>query len=190
MDDRFVQMEARLQQLERKNRTLTLTLTTTLAILAVSMLVGWVQVQSQPSDQGIRTRSLIIEDAQGRPRIMFGSPIADRSERGNPRTGMVINDAAGVERFAVSLLNSDRVVMGFDAPVGKGDDRNRERITIVADEAGGGYIRFLDRKTRVPARLFLADDNRVWLEFLEFESNGIVRRRIGFSGDQTLKDPQ
>jgi hypothetical protein len=37
--------------------------------------------------------------------------------------------------------------MGFDAPRGKGDDRNGERITIVADETGGGYIRFLDRRT-------------------------------------------
>lgn len=32
---------------------------------------------------------------------------------------------------------SDRMVMGLDAPPGKGDDRNRERITIVADEDGG-----------------------------------------------------
>ncbi len=103
---------------------------------------------------------------------------------------MIINDAAGVERFAVSLMNSGRVVMGFDAPRGKGDDRNRERITIVAGENGGSYIRFLDRKTLVPARLYLDDDNRVWLEFIDVQSDAIVRRRIGFSGEQELREPR
>jgi hypothetical protein len=41
------------------------------------------------------------------------------------------------------------LVMGFNAPPGTGDDRNRERFTIVADEKGGAAIRLKDRRTFV-----------------------------------------
>jgi hypothetical protein len=80
--------------------------------------------------------------------------------------------------------------MGFDAPPGKGDDRNRERITLVADENGGSYLRFLDRTTSIPARLYLDDQNRVWLEFVGSQANEIVRRRIGLTGDETTRTPR
>lgn len=79
--------------------------------------------------------------------------------------------------------------MGLDAPPGKRDDRNRERITLVADESGGSYIRFLDRTTSIPARLYLDDQNPVWLEFTGAQANEIVRRRIGLSGDERLVRP-
>jgi hypothetical protein len=153
------------------------------------LLVAW--SQAKPSDEPLRVRSLIIEDANGQARISIGSPAPDRNAGGNPRTGIIINDATGVERFAVSLLErSDRVVMGFDAPRGKGDDRNRERISIVADENGGGYIRFLDRTTSIPARLYLDDQNRVWLEFVSAQDKEIVRKRIGFSGEEIIRTPR
>ena len=103
---------------------------------------------------------------------------------------MIINDALGVERFGLGLQGSGRLVMGLDAPPGKGDDRNRERITLVADENGGSYIRFLDRTTSVPARLYLDDQNRVWLEFIGAEGNEIIRRRIGLSGEETIRAPR
>ena len=103
---------------------------------------------------------------------------------------MVILDGAGIERFGLGLQTSGRMVLGLDAPPGKGDDRNRERLTLVADENGGGYIRFLDRTTSIPARLYLDDQNRAWLEFIGTEANEIVRRRIGLSGDQTTRSPR
>ena len=56
------------------------------------------------------------------------------------------------------------MVMGFDAPPGTGDDRNRERINIVADEKGGAHIRFLDRRTSVASRMYLDEQNQVWLK--------------------------
>ena len=180
----------RLRRLESNNRKLAAALTTAVCIVCVSLLCAWTQARPPVASPEIRTRSLIIEDASGTPRVLLGSPIPDRSAQGNPRTGIVINDARGVERFAVGLFKDERIVMGFDAPVGKGDDRNRERITIVADENGGGYIRFLDRRTRVPARMYLADDDRVWLEFIGSDAKEIVRRRIGLSGDEELKGTQ
>jgi hypothetical protein len=155
---------------------------------AGTALIQLARAQQQPSDLILRARTLIIEDGEGRPRMVLGSPIPDRQQRGNTRTGMIINDADGVERFGLGLNNAGSVVMGFDAPRGKGDDRNRERITIVADGNGSGYIRFLDRQTRIPARLFLDEDNRVWLEFNEVQGNAIVRRQLGFTGERTVRE--
>jgi hypothetical protein len=161
---------------------------TTFLLMSSALLMGF--SQSASSHDALRTKSLIIEDAAGRPRIVMGAPIPERNAAGNPRAGLIINDAAGVERFGLGLQDSGRVVMGFDAPPGKGDDRNRERITLVADENGGSYIRFLDRTTSIPARLYLDDQNRVWLEFIGTQANEIVRRRIGLNGDETTRTPR
>ncbi|HKW00095.1 MAG TPA: hypothetical protein VJN96_09730 [Vicinamibacterales bacterium] len=184
-DDR---LEKRVVYLERQSRRLTVVLAGTFLMLGSGLLMAFSQARS--ADEPLRVRGLIVEDAQGRPRILMGSPIADRNVGGNPRTGIVIQDAAGAERFGLGLQESGRVVMGFDAPVGKGDDRNRERITVVADENGGSYVRFLDRMTSVPARLYLDEQNRVWLEFVETQANQIVRRRIGVAGDEVTRTPR
>jgi hypothetical protein len=181
-------VESRLTQIEQRNRVLTGMITILFLVGCSGILVGW--SQSRPSPELLRVRGLIVEDASGQARILIGSPIADRNAGGNSRTGIVINDAAGVERFGLGLQDSGRVVMGFDAPLGKGDDRNRERITLVADENGGSYIRFLDRTTSVPARLYLDDQNRVWLEFISTQANEIVRRRIGFTGEEVIRSPR
>ena len=185
MTDRNVPIENRLARVERTNRVLVGIVATTVLLMCSALLAGF--SQSAPSQEPLRTRSLIIEDSAGRPRIVMGAPIPDRNAAGNPRAGLIINDAAGVERFGLGLQASGRLVMGLDAPPGKGDDRNRERITLVADENGGSYIRFLDRTTSIPARLYLDDQNRVWLEFIGSQGNDIIRRRIGLSGDETTR---
>ena len=181
-------VEDRLVRIEHTNRVLSGILTMLFLVVCSALLAAW--SQARPSADPLRVRGLIVEDANGQARIMMGSPIADRNAGGNPRTGIIINDAAGVERFGLGLQQSGRIVMGFDAPRGKGDDRNRERITIVADENGGAYIRFLDRTTSVPARFYLDEQNQVWLEFATTQANEIVRRRIGFSGDEVIRSPR
>jgi len=86
-------------------------------------------------------------------------------------------------RLTISRMTS-LGVMGFDAPPGKGDDRNRERITIVADAEGGAYIRFLNRKTGVPGRIVLGDDDQLYVEFIGIRNGKPVAKRIGFSGEE------
>jgi hypothetical protein len=129
-------MMARIDGLERRLRLLGV-LSAVLVIVAMSAItVPSVTAQAQP--QVLRARGLIIVDEQGRERIVIGSPVPDPKEgkRLNPSTGMVINDINGYERFGLGLTQDNRMGMGFDAPPGKGDDRNRERINIVADENG------------------------------------------------------
>src|ERR671915_2332880 len=124
MTDRNEGIESRVMRLERTNRVL-MSINSTVFVLVCAVLTTAFS-QSGPPDAPLRAKGLIIEDATGRPRIMIGAPIPDRNVVGNPRTGLIINDAAGVERFGLGLQQSGRLVMGLDAPPGKGDDRNRE----------------------------------------------------------------
>jgi hypothetical protein len=181
-------LENRLARIERTNRVLSGIISTMFLLVCSAVLAAF--SQPSPSQEPLRVKGLIVEDGSGQPRILIGSPIPDRNAAGNPRTGIVINDSAGAERFGLGLQASGRLVLGLDAPPGKGDDRNRERITLVADESGGSYIRFLDRTTSVPARLYLDDQNRVWLEFVGAQANEVVRRRIGLAGDETIRSPR
>lgn len=77
--------------------------------------------------------------------------------------------------------------MGFDAPPGTGDERNRERISIVADARGGAYIRFLNRKTQIPGRLVLGNDDKLSLEFWENVDGKLKLRVLSFAGDRVVE---
>ena len=178
-------IDHRVTVLERQVRQLQ----TGLAILLI-VPVGAVlapHLLAQGPDTILRSRGLIIEDSNGRPRISIGAPIPNDGRTTNLRTGVRINDANGVERFGLSLFEDSRVVMGFDAPPGKGDDRNRERITLVADQEGGATLSFKDRRTFVTARLYLDEPNRAWMEFSDFTQTPPPRRRIGLSGEETIR---
>jgi hypothetical protein len=78
-------IEARLSRLEARNRRQTVLTGMLLMILGTAALAAW--SQSRPTSEPLRVRGLIVEDEYGRPRIVIGSPIADRNASGNPRTG-------------------------------------------------------------------------------------------------------
>lgn len=142
----------------------------------------------------IKTRSLIIVDEQGRDRILMGAPMPDPPHEGkrvSPSNGMMILDPEGYERFGVGLMDSGVMGMGFDAPRGKGDDRNRERLHFIADPEGGAMIRFLNKKTSVPGWLRLGEDDNLYLEFIDVQKdkNKVVKRRIGILGEETVEEP-
>jgi hypothetical protein len=158
-------------------------------ILAAALVTRTSSVRASQDQDIQRIRGLVIEDASGKDRIVMGAPIAESSGRVSPCTGLRVNDPQGVERFAACLFNDGRVVMGFDAPVGKGDDRNRERITLVADAEGGAYVRFLNRKTGVSGRLVLGNDDKLHLEFIQNVDGKARVKRINFDGEQ-MADPQ
>ena len=77
------------------------------------------------------------------------------------------------------------MVVGLDAPRGAGDDRNRERINLVADAKGGSTINFKDRRTYIVGRIQLDSANQLWMEFNDFAS--MVTRRLGLKGDEMLR---
>jgi len=177
-------VETRLQRLERQNRILRIVLAVGVALFAIRAMVP-LQGQQTVADV-IRTKSIIVEDAQGRPRVVLGGLDTQSPTR---RIGVRINDEGGLERFGAALMDDGRMVVGLDAPPGTGDERNRERITLVAERDGGSYIRFLDRRTSVPARIYMDSENQVWLEFADSNQNPRVLRRLGVAGDQTTRLP-
>ena len=153
-------------------------------VLAVLAVVFALAPRSAAQEAGtIRVRQLIVEDASGRPRVVLGQ--LDPGQ--NRRIGMRINDPNGVERFGAALMDGGSIVVGLDAPPGTGDDRNRERINLVADDKGAAWIRFLDRRTSVVSRMYLDEQNRAWLSFTDFTQTPPVIRRYGLAGEETVQ---
>ena len=152
-----------------------------LAVLALAFALAPRSSAQQP--EALRVRQLIVEDANGRPRVVIGPLDAAGNTR---RIGIRINDPNGVERFGVSYREDGSMGLGLDAPPGTGDDRNRERINLVADEKGGALIRFLDRRTSVASRMYLDEENRVWLSFSDFTQKPAQIRRFGLAGEEVV----
>lgn len=184
MKNDTTQLAARLERLERTaRRTRVFT-----AAAGIGLLVTWVAGsarQQEPVHQDvIRVRLVVIEDDQGRDRIVLGAPMPD----GRQHTGMKILNPDGAEQFAVSLKPDGRVGMGFDAAPGVGDPRNPERLNMGVTTTGQGWIRFLDNRTR--ARMLAALDSAdvPWVQFLDWpDDQRILVRQIGFSGEETLE---
>lgn len=182
MEAELVSLRERIQQLEASGRRLRLSV-----LVAVLLAVGWAAVPDAQQSTVLRVRSLIVEDAQGRTRVQIGPLDPPPSTRG---VGLRINDAAGAERLALYLSDAGNAGIGLDAPPGTGDDRNRERINITADEKGGSGIRFLDRRTSVAARMYLDEQNRVWMQFSDFSQTPASIRRYGLSGEEIVRPPK
>ena len=180
-------LRARIAWLERRVRHLTVIS----AVLSTGAMILVAAAWSSGSQSEIlRARQLVLEDEQGRARVILGAPLPRLREGDRalpPRIGIVINDSLGFERFGLSLRANGGMGMGFDAPLGTGDDRNRERINIVADQNGGSHIRFLNRQTSVVGYLRLDDDDRMWLDFLEYSRDSVIHRRIGLTGDELTR---
>ena len=174
-------IQAQMNRLERQLYVFKI-LAVVLAVLALVTALA-PQPAAQQTDT-VRARQLVIEDAQGRSRMVLGPLDAPGNNR---RVGLRINDTNGIERFGVAFMDDGSMVLGLDAPPGTGNDANRERITFVADAKGGAYIRFLDRRTSVVSRMYLDDQNRAWLSFSDFSQTPALIRRYGLSGEEVLR---
>jgi hypothetical protein len=171
--------------------------------LLIQSAVGYRRVEAQSKQllsktdeilPVLKTRGVVIVDEQNRERVIMGAPVPDPPREGrkrvNPAHGMIILDPQGYERFGVGLMDNGQMGMGFDAPPGTGDDRNRERLHFVADKDGGAMIRFLNRKTSVPGWLRLGEDDRLHLEFIDVqkEKNKVVKKRLSMTGEETIEE--
>ena len=184
METELALLRERLNTLETRSRRLRAGMLLTLLAVA-----GWWVIPRSYAQQPdvVRARGVIIEDANGRARVILGPLDPPPSTRG---LGLRINDPGGAERLALYLTDSGRAGIGLDAPPGKGDDRNRERINLTADENGSAQIRFLDRRTLIAARTYLDEENRVWMQFSDFAQKPPVIRRYGLTGEEVVRAPQ
>jgi hypothetical protein len=172
----------RIERLERQVRVLR-----SVTAVAIVLIVGVAVLPRSAAQQSVdtmRVRQLVVEDADGRSRVVLGYLDAPGN---TSRIGIRINDPRGAERFGLSYRANGSMGMGFDAPPGTGDDANRERINMAADEKGGAYIRFLDRRTSVASRMYLDEQNRVWLSFSDFTQTPPSIRRYGLMGEESVR---
>ena len=184
MTDSYTQLHDRVSDLERQLRR-TSALATVLCV-AAACLVSMAFLATPKTPDVIRARQLIIEDSAGRDRVILGAPVRDNFQRVSAATGMVIRDSLGKERFGVSLDARGNMNLGLDAPKCTSNPCNPERINLIADAEGGSQLHFLDRQTGVAARLYLGDDDRVYLDFMNVSRDSIQRHRLGLRVDTTF----
>ncbi len=183
MTTRKGDVELRLEQLERSlRRSRRLTLAAVLILLASWTVGAW---SDDPQTQRtVRTEQLIIEDAQGRERIVLGAPMPD----GRNQAGMKILDPSAAEQFGLGLTPAGATSMGFDVMLGVGNPANRERLNMGVTPDGAGSISWLDNETR--ARMFIRIDTAGTglVQFLEWpDDEKIVVRQLSAAGDTTLE---
>lgn len=125
-------LESRLEELERRHRRLRLSLP---FVALVALLVGARAAPEAPDDEPeiLRIRGLVLEDAEGRPRMVLGAPISEVPERRysrmpvmeNPRVeeGRMVWDRAesaeATEIFGMLILDEEgyeRIVLGDPLP--------------------------------------------------------------------------
>jgi hypothetical protein len=176
-------LSARIERLERSLRRTQLLA----AAAGAGLLLTWLAAARSArsvSEDTVRTKLLIVQDSQGRDRIVFGAPMPD----GRQYVGMKILDPAGAEQFGLSLNSDASVSMGFDTRPGVGDPRNRERLNMGVTAAGEGWIRYLDNQTRVRMWVRLDSTGSPTLQFLDWPDKTRIRvRQVGFRGDTILE---
>jgi hypothetical protein len=137
-----VVMEQRLVRLERRSHWWGLAYIVQLGFFAVICFLTnhqASQVLAQSSPQTLRVRGLIVEDAQGRPRILLGAPFPDVKERRMQdarTTSTLFLDEEGHDRLTVGEelepqtgskvpVGVHRIASGFGVVIhdGTGDER-------------------------------------------------------------------
>ena len=176
------ELASRLEQLERSLRRMRL-ITSITGLGFVSVFLLGATRSTNRSPDVLRAKMLIIEDGNGRERIVLGAPMPD----GRQYVGMKILNPDGAEQFGLGLKVDGGVSMGFDTKPGVGDERNRERLNMGVTASGQGWIRYLDNHTRARLRIALDSADAPALQFLDWpDDRRIMVRELGFPRDTTF----
>ena len=202
-------LELRLRRLELRIRYLAATCALLLLALVAAM-VGTrpLQVKAAEDAKVLRVKGLIIEDDQGRARILMGAPfpsVPERLRKDATGTDLVFLDEQGYDRFRVgeelpAMPGFHRIGSSYGATIldTKGGERgglgflsngkNVNRAIIALDRAGDGSVAadawaaIVDDATGLAGTAVLYPPDR------EHDQEGIM---IGTKGNQafiTLKD--
>ena len=162
----------RLAALERKTLRLRILCLSQLGLLLVFGFAGInnTQVEAKSSDKILRARGLVIEDGEGRPRILVGAPfpaVRTRNRQDSTTTAMLFLDAQGHDRLTLGeepepqvggrvITNAHRIAPGFGVVIhdGEGNERGaygwlaNGRALITLDRPGlDAWAAVVDDKT-------------------------------------------
>lgn len=169
----------RVEEAERTARKARLLAALALGALAATWIVGFVSSPQQTANE-VRTRVLVIEDAEGRDRMVLGAPMPDSRQV----TGLKILNPDGAEQFGLALQENGEMAMGFDVQPGVGNPANRERLNLGVNPTGQGWIRFLDNQTRARMWVSLDAEDQPRVQFLDWTEDGaILARTLGYEED-------
>jgi len=101
-------LEERIEALERRSRRYA-SATIVLGITLVTLLVSGFATRRADSEHVLRAKGLVIEDAQGRPRVLLGAPFPDVRER-------IRSDAASTAMIFLDEQGHDRLTLGEALP--------------------------------------------------------------------------
>ncbi len=148
-------LELRMQALEGRYRRLQMLLAVCAALGCLWMLTGQTPAIRAQSSDILRVRGLIIEDENGRERILLGAPIpkVGARRRSDPVNGLVVLGEKGVDRVAVA----------YPMPSPQIGGRVNQRV------AAASGISFNDQNGNERGGLGAFDDGRVTLG-LDYEN--------------------
>ena len=132
-------------------------------LLSMTALCGFLFMgfTQDPTQDVVRAKQIIVEDANGQARVVIAAPIPDAIvgfKRREPTSGIVIMNERGEEQFGLGTRPDGSIAMGFDTRKGVGDDRNTERINFSVNKNGHPQIRMLDNHTRVTTSLWSTEE--------------------------------
>jgi hypothetical protein len=96
-------LEQRVEQLERRSRRF-MGVSAILGTALVTLVLSGFTAAPKESDRVLRAKGLVIEDAQGRPRVLLGAPFPEVSQRARTdmrSTAMIFLDEQGHDRLTV-----------------------------------------------------------------------------------------
>lgn len=153
-----------------------------LALAAVGLAAYQQAAPPRPAEE-LRVRRLVVVDAEGRDRIVFGQDPAD-TQRISRSVGFTLHDPNGAERGGFGVMDDGSVVIGLDAPAGVGHAM-RDRIGLKVHPDGSAVISLIDNETRIPVRLVSNADGKGGVEFIGYDlpNRKATIKRIGFEGE-------
>lgn len=156
------ELERRVADLERRNRTAVVTAGVSLAccILVIAGAVGSGAVAGTTAladpkvTDVLRVRELNVVDKNGVTRVKIGAPLAhavvngqqNRTRGGRPEdtiSGMLLFDAEGVERSGYATVDS-----GYSNVLLTLDEKNKQHALFIAEPTGATTLRLFNADTK------------------------------------------
>jgi len=169
-------------------------LTVALAVLVVGLAVAVIALSMAPRGaltvDEVRARRIVVLDDQGVMRVEMGQDSHDAGRRSRTAGGWLY-DAKGDERGGMATHEDGLVALAFDAPVGKGEDHLRDRLSRRVNADGASQVLLTDNLTRGIVGLLSDGAGNGGVETYRWDMGAklIHRRYITFDLDERQERP-